>query len=283
MSGAIVSTREIIMTHPHWIQGRIGSSLIIALATALACGSRANAGEPKPVISISTKAIELTVSIDDALKKYPGLYTNLLAEGRHGSGTWRTQAQTERAGDRFSVREGRTWSYTLNYRLRSEIAQRYVSVIREEGSYEGGAHPTSSINTILWDNYSRKRTSMRPFFTEVTDNGPTMTVLATSIQAALALEKKTRGADVAEDWEKDTWLAAVKPQILNLGAVTLAPSTEEGKSSGLTFHFAPYGVGAYAEGPYTAFVPWTYFKALLSPAGNAIFAGERPPKDAEED
>jgi uncharacterized protein YndB with AHSA1/START domain len=275
--------REIIMTHSHWIRREIGTSVIAVFATALAIGSPAKAGEPKSVISITTKAIELTVMIDDALKRYPGLYNNLLAEGRHASSKWGAQAQTERSGDQFSIREGRTWTYTLSYRLRSEVAQHLVSIIREEGTYEGGAHPISNINTILWDTYSRKRTSMRPFFVEAVDNGPTMTVLATSIQAALAAEKKARGAEVAEHWEKDTWLAAVKPRILNLGAVTLAPSTVSGKSSGLTFHFSPYGVGSYAEGSYTAFVPWTDFKAFLSPAGQAIFAGERPPGDADVD
>jgi uncharacterized protein YndB with AHSA1/START domain len=270
------------MTHLRWIRRGIATTVVAAFATVLALSGPAKAGEPKPAISITSKAIELTVMIDDALKRYPGLYNNLLAEGRHGSSKWGAQAQTERSGDKFSVREGRTWTYTLSYRLRSEVAQHLVSIIREEGTYEGGAHPNSNINTILWDTYTQKRTSMRPFFMEAVDNGPTMTVLATSIQAALAAEKKARGAEVAEHWEKDTWLAAVKPQILNLGAVTLAPSTVPGKSSGLTFHFSPYGVGSYAEGPYTAFVPWTDFKAFLSPAGQAIFAGERPPKDAED-
>ena len=33
---------------------------------------------------------------------------------------------------------------------------------------------------------------------------------------------------------------------MKIGPVTLAPSTAAGKSSGLTFHYAPYAVGAYA-------------------------------------
>src|SRR5262249_28374948 len=95
-------------------------------------------------------------------------------------------------------------------------------------------------------------------------------------------EKKARGAEVDDDIEKDTWLSAIKPQILKLGAVALAPSTVEGKSSGLVFYFSPYAVGAYAEGSYAAFVPWADFRASLSPKGETIFAGARPPKDGEE-
>jgi len=30
-------------------------------------------------------------------------------------------------------------------------------------------------------------------------------------------------------------------------------------------------------------VPWTTFKDFLSPTGVAIFAGERPPKDTDND
>lgn len=256
--------------------------IIFAAAAVAAFGRGAAAGDPKPVVSLATKAIEVTVTIDDALKAYPGLYDNLLAEGRRDAAKWRSDAKVERAGDQFSIREGRTWTYSRSYRLRSDIAQHYVSILREDGSYEGGAHPNSTVDTILWDTHTKKRISMRPFFNDAADNGPTMTALAASIRIALAKEKKARGLDV-DDPDKDTWLAAVKPQILSLGAVTLAPSTEQGTSSGLTFHFSPYGVGAYAEGFYTAFVPWTDFKTFLSPTGEAIFAGERPPKDAEDD
>lgn len=255
----------------------------IAVAITLALGPMATAATARPIISIATKGIDVSVTIDEALRAYPGLYDNLLAEGRHDAAKWRADAQTERAGDRRSIAEGIAWTYTRTYRLRSVVAQHYVSILRDDGSYEGGAHPNSIVNTILWDTHAKKRISMRPFFTEVADNGPAMTALANAIRAALVKEKKARGAEVDDPPEKDTWLAAVKPQILNLGAVTLAPSTVGGKSSGLTFHFSPYGVGAYAEGAYTAYVPWTTFKDFLSPTGVAIFAGERPPKDTDND
>jgi len=74
----------------------------------------------------------------------------------------------------------------------------------------------------------------------------------------------------------------IKPRILDIGPVTLAPSSEPDKSSGLTFHFSPYGVGPYVEGPYTVFVPWTKFQQYLSPLGATIFAGERPKSDEEQ-
>ena len=49
-----------------------------------------------------------------------------------------------------------------------------------------------------------------------------------------------------------------------------------GKSSGLTFHYSPYAVGAYAEGSYTAFVPWRILRPYLTAEGLAIFGGDKP-------
>ena len=44
----------------------------------------------------------------------------------------------------------------------------------------GGAHPNSDVNTILWDATEKKRISIRPFFTETADNGPTMKAMLQS-------------------------------------------------------------------------------------------------------
>jgi hypothetical protein len=127
------------------------------------------------------------------------------------------------------------------------------------------------------------------------DNGPTMTVLAKLVRYATAREKDERRRGELSDDEKkqpkpsveklvadDEQLRdAVQPNLLKIGPISLAPSTAAGKSSGLTFHFSPYDVDAYAAGPYTIFVPWTDFKTFLSPEGAAIFGGERPEKDKE--
>lgn len=97
--------------------------------------------------------------------------------------------------------------------------------------------------------------------------------------ASLRAEKKKR--DTSET-ATDEWFKSVEPSLLKIGAVTLAPSTEAGKSSGLTFHYPPYAVGPYAEGEYVAFVPWETLKTYLTAEGMRIFGGARPKGDAEE-
>jgi len=74
-----------------------------------------------------------------------------------------------------------------------------------------------------------------------------------------------------QEIEHDSFIKdGVRPVVLEIGPITLAPSTETGKTSGLTFHYSPYGVGPYVEGPYTVFVPWTAFRQYLSPQGTAL-------------
>ena len=227
------------------------------------------------VVSIKTKAAEITVEVDDDLKAQPGLFENCVAEAK----TWALQARAEAeqvARDTPKSNPAQPpWSYDRSYDLRSVVG-RYISVLREDGVFTGGAHPNSRTDTILWDRTTQKRISVRPFLKESADNGPTMTAMAKLVRAAVAAERKVRGASDDEMWLKD-----IQPSLLKLGPITLAPSTAANKSSGFTFHFSPYAVGSYAEGDYVVFVPWTAFKAYLSPEGAAIFDGDRPESDKD--
>ncbi len=163
-------------------------------------------------------------------------------------------------------------------------------MLRDDGTYTGGAHPNSYMNTILWDRDARRRGNIRQLFSETADNGPTMTALAQLARVAVAAEKLKRDAinvDVPKEKLTPESLAkldqfisgGVEPSLLKIGPISLAPSTEADKSAGLTFHYSPYAVGAYAEGPYTVFVPWTAFPSHLSPQGTTIFGGQRPESD----
>ena len=258
----------------------IGAPLL-AIALAGAYATLARAADPKPDISISDKSGEIKVAIDAALKKHPGVHANLLAEGRRMAAKWRAEAEKEwRANPEFFTGR-RSWYLERTYHQRSAIG-RYVSILRYDSTYRGGAHPNSHIETILWDTGTRKRISIRPFFRETADGGPTMHTLARRIRAALAVKKKARDIPIS-DPDTDQDLASVEPKLLRLGAVVLVPSTERGKSAGFVFYFSPYAVGSYAEGAYHAFVPWRDFRQHLSPTGAALFGGDRAKGDDKKD
>ena len=248
----------------------------------------------KPQISVEKKYVEISVTVDAALKSFAGLFANCLGEGKTWADKANAEATAQWRSDPKSFR-GLPWGYERNYDLRSVVG-RYVSVVRHDYTFEGGAHPNQEFDTILWDNTAHKRISIRPFFNETADNGPTMMALENAAKLAVAAAKLGRDINGYGDDEtpaskmtpeqelrQDNFINdGIKPKLLDLGPVTLAPSTEKDKSAGLTFHYSPYVVGPYVEGPYTVFVPWTAFKQYLSPDGIAIFGGARPKADTDE-
>lgn len=251
----------------------------IGLAGAVACTAAlgiAFAAEPKPDFSIKTKALEASVFLDAKIKADPALAANSLAEGKKWAETNRADADKERKSDPELFRNG-PWTMERKYETRSVVDDRYVSIVRADYEYTGGAHPNSTSDTILWDKSAGKRISIRPFFTETADDGPTLKAMRQGVIASLNAEKKQRGVEGTDT----SAIEAIEPKLLKIGPVSLAPSTVAGKSSGLTFHYSPYAVGAYAEGPYVAFVPWETLKPYLTPEGVRIFGGARP-KDDED-
>lgn len=250
----------------------------MSLVGAFACLTLpALAADPKPDASIKNKIIEASVFLDDKIRADAALAADFLAEGRKWIDKNAAEAEASRKQDAVLFRNG-GWTFERKYDARSVVDGRYVSIVRSDYTNTGGAHPNSDVNTILWDSAANKRISIRPFFTETADNGPTMKAMVKAVIASLNAEKKKRetGETATAEWYKN-----LKPTLLKIGAVTLAPSTVVGKSSGLTFHYPPYAVGPYAEGSYIAFVPWETLKPYLAPEGAAIFGGARPKDDGD--
>ena len=272
---------------------RIRLSIGLLIAFGLLSAPAAAERPDKPSIAIKTRAAEITVTVESKLKRYPSLAANLVAEGRRFVAKSRAEADEDYATNRDWFADGRRWTYERVYSFRSLVAERYVSIVRDDGIFTGGAHPNTLIDTILWDLATKKRISIRRFFVETEDNGATMTVLATLIRRAVAAAKIDRWEDSRPDSEKgkpqatpeqiaeddEQLIKRVAPLLIKIGPITLAPSTIAGKSSGLTVHYSPYDVDAYVAGPYTVFVHWQAFKDRLSAEGAAIFAGDRPADD----
>lgn len=254
------------------------AGLSVALALSATCAFSALAADPKPDAVINTKSIEARVFLDDRIKADAALAADCLTEGKTWLNKNAAEAAAARKADPQFFKDG-VWDFERKYEIRSVVADRYISILRNDYMNTRGAHPNSDVNTILWDKAANKRISIRPFFTETADKGPAMKAMVKAIITSLKTEKKKRDAG---ETATDEWLKSVEPSLLKIGAVTLAPSTEAGKSSGLTFHYPPYAVGPYAEGEYVAFVPWEALKPYLSAEGTRIFGGARPKGDAEE-
>ena len=263
---------------------RAVSSAKVALRTAVVLSMVVQttplfAGEPAPDAQRKNKIFNGQVYLDDKVKADSALAADSLAEGRKWIDKGAAEAESARKQDPQLFRNG-YWSYERRYNFRSLVDGRYLSIVRNDYMDTGGAHPNRDVNTIVWDQTAKKRISIRPFFSETADDGPTLKAMLHAIIVALNTEKKKR--DTTETATAE-WYKELRPTLLKIGAVTLAPSTEAGKSSGLTFHYPPYEVGPYAEGQYVAFVPWEALKSYLTPEGQRIFGGLRPKGDAKEE
>ena len=254
---------------------------LLVFAGPTLAGSAFAADEPKPVLASESKAIEASVVIDPALKAYAPLYDRLLANGKREYDKARADAAAEFKSAPDMFRDGRKFFYKRTDRLRSAIGP-YVSIVRSDDTDEGGAHPNHVVDTLLWNVQAGRFINIKPFFKDVADDGPALTLLARLIRQALAAEKKARDIDVA-DPDTDQWLPNVQPKITGIGGIALAPSTEPGKSAGLIAYFSPYAVGPYVEGEFVVFIPYTAFAATLSPQGATVFGGKRPEGDDKND
>jgi len=251
---------------------------IFLIAAALWLAQPALAADPKPDATVKTKAVEASVFLDGRIKADPALAADCLAEGRKWMDKTAAEAAASLKQDPQFFHDG-GWAFERKYSVRSVVGDRYVSIVRDDYMDTHGAHPNTDVNTVLWDATEKKRISIRPFFTETADNGPAMKAMLQAVIVSLKAEKKKRDASETATAE---WFKSLEPKLLKIGAVTLAPSTEAGKSSGLTFHYPPYAVGPYAEGQYVAFVPWEMLKPYLTPEGLRIFGGPRPKGDGGE-
>jgi hypothetical protein len=252
----------------------------ICVVGALACFASlaaASAAEPRPDASIKNKIVDASVLLDNKIKADPALAADCLAEGKQWLTKTVADAEASRKQDPELFRDG-GWTFGRSYTVSSVVNGHYVSIVRSDDMDTGAAHPNSDVDTILWDTAAKKRISIRPFFTETADNGPTMKKILKAVIASLNTEKKKRDADDTATAEYQ----GLEPKLLKIGAVTLTPSTEPNKSSGLTFYYPPDAVGSHAEGAYVAFVPWETLKPYLTPEGTKVFGGARPKEDDDD-
>lgn len=155
---------------------------LIVVAACSALLATAHAADPKPDAVIKTKSIEARVLLDDKIKAAPTLAANCLAEGRKWIDKNAAEAAASRKEDPQFFKEG-GWDFERKYAVRSVVADRYVSILRNDYMDTHGAHPNSDVNTVVWDRAENKRISIRPFFSETADNGPAMKAM---VQAVIA-------------------------------------------------------------------------------------------------
>src|SRR5689334_4243315 len=114
--------------------------LSVAVALSATCVISALAADPKPDAVVKNKSIDARVFLDDKIKTDAALAADCLAEGRKWLDKSAAEAAASRKEDPQFFRNG-GWDFERKYAIRSIVADRYVSLLRNDYMDTHGAHP----------------------------------------------------------------------------------------------------------------------------------------------
>jgi hypothetical protein len=117
---------------------------LVLIGAAASLASTAFAADPKPDASLKNKSIEANVFLDDRIKADAALAADCLAEGRKWLDKNAADAAREMKQDPQFFKDG-GWSFERKYSVRSVVADRYVSVVRDYYMDTHGAHPNTDV------------------------------------------------------------------------------------------------------------------------------------------
>ena len=215
-----------------------------------------------PAVPLSFKQktadAEATLTLPAELRAHPALHRTLYDKEHATLTSFVEGAKAERAALGLELPP---YTLEVTWRVAAET-DRLLSLIREEGSYAGGAHPNSSTTTLLWD----KQTGREAPSTVLFPTAAAHPDLERRLCDALKAEKAERGGVelTGETWSCPKWKDV---------QLALAPSATKGDAGGVTALFSPYEVGPYAEGSYEITLPASAVRAAVAPDYRAEFAG----------
>jgi hypothetical protein len=179
-------------------------------------------------------------------------------------------SDTERDEFRAMAREAREAGYAWSHdiAITQEFGNdRLVSLLAAVWSYTGGAHGNLFFAGIVFDVEAGRTIALEDLFEPET---PWLDPIAAFVRADLYRQKREMGSFEGAEGE-DPFIeegAVAEPQ--NFEAFGIYGDAK-GDAKGLRFHFAPYSVGAFAEGDFHVNVPAVVFDAFLRDDRRTMF------------
>jgi hypothetical protein len=142
-----------------------------------------------------------------------------------------------------------------------------LSLQRETGSFEGGAHPNTSYGALLWDRASGRETSVTSLFGRP---GAFAALTRAAYCRALDAERSRRREGVRLGGEFDRC-----PQYSGI-AILPVDRSGNGRFDAIALVASPYVAGPYVEGEYEILLPVTArLIAALKPRYRGSFEAQR--------
>ena len=261
--------------------GKIIDSAWLALGAGLmllaGCHAKpkAPAASDKPPATVAPlgfalpdKDVQVTLTLPEPIKLYPELHTRLYNEGKAALTAFVDQAHKDRAEASASGIDDPPYYHFINWKIAAQ-STRLVSLYAEEEEYEGGAHPNSSFQALLWDKTKDDLIPPARLFA----NGADMASVDAYVCKQIEAERSKRAGEPVSEAQSGFEC----PKFAD-SKLILIPSTVSGKIGAVDALFAPYEVGPYAEGEYEVRVPQTLLKTVLASDYADQFDGD-PVKD----
>ncbi|MGA9658776.1 MAG: DUF4163 domain-containing protein [Asticcacaulis sp.] len=216
---------------------------------------------------------QVSLTLPDTVKLYPDLHTRLYKEGEATLTAFMKQAHADRAEIAATGFPQPPYSHSIVWKLAAQTP-RLVSMFAEEDDYQGGAHPNHTYQTVLWDRASQSLIPSGHLFVPGADFKAINSFVCSQIEAA---RSKRAGTPVSQG---GSGFSCPK---FDESRLVLMPSNQPDKIGAIDALYAPYDVGAYAEGPYEIRVPQSLIRGLLAPEFADQFGGEATPAMALPD
>lgn len=233
-----------------------------------------NPGKGIAVVS-GNEAATIDVSLPDSMDSLdPALADEIRKRANSGSEAFIAGAKADREAAEQQGYEFRPHSLDVNWVETGPREGRLAGFLGTYAAYTGGAHPNVGFDVLNWD----RKTNSRIVFEDLFDDAAAARlVISEALKSKLVEAKHERLANsgVNENEMIDLW---VDPAFDGNPAVfqgfTIARSDEPAKAGGLVYHFAPYEVGAYAEGVYQLGIGYETFQPHLKADYADAFGGQ---------
>jgi hypothetical protein len=236
---------------------------IIVIAALALIGA---AGAPHKVVR-KTAALDFSYDWPAQAVAIPALDRQFYDDAKAKLADAQENAAEDQALARKQKREFNGHYYSMQWTAAGE-ASRLLSLQSEEGTFEGGAHPNTSYNALLWD-----RKLNKPITTGALLTGRGNFAALTRVAYCKALDAERTKRREGEKLDLPEFNACPKYSDLAIGPVD---KNGNGRFDAVDFVASPYVAGPYVEGEYEIELPVTgRLIAALKPEYRDSFEAQR--------
>jgi hypothetical protein len=238
-------------------RGPIIASIVVALALA------APAAAKSFNLALKTQDLDFSYQWPAEAAAIPTLDHRLRADMSKALTEAKANARDDVKLARQQQRQFNQHYFSMKYTAVGQ-SPRLLSLESENGVFEGGAHPMTTYDALLWDRRQNRAVTVASLFVHP---GDLSAVTRTFYCKALDAERNKR----REGMKMDLAEFNACPKYSEL-AISPVDRDKDGKFNDLNFVASPYVAGPYSEGEYPITVPVTpQFLAALKPEFRSSF------------